>query len=163
MARRMTRAFMTGRPSSEIATMPASRMEPMAASSSPRLPLVMAPIGKTLTLATCARALHDVAGDSGAVVHRDRVRHAADAGEAARRRRPRAGLDGLGVLDARLAQMHVHVDKARGDDGAGGVRACAHRRLCRSRANGFDFSVADEHVGGARRNPRGGVDNAARP
>jgi hypothetical protein len=56
MARRITRAFITGRPSSEMATMPAARMEPMAASSSPALPLVMAPMGNTLTTATCARA-----------------------------------------------------------------------------------------------------------
>ena len=45
MARRMTREFMTGRPSSEMATMPASRIDSMAASSSPRLPLVIAPMG----------------------------------------------------------------------------------------------------------------------
>ena len=51
MARRITRAFITGRPSSEIATAPAAFIAPMAASSSPALPLVMAPIGKTLTTA----------------------------------------------------------------------------------------------------------------
>ena len=50
MARRMTRAFITGRPSSEIATTPAAFIEPMAASSSPSLPLVMAPIGNTFTI-----------------------------------------------------------------------------------------------------------------
>ena len=33
-------------------TIPASRIAPIAASSSPRLPLVMAPMGNTLTLAT---------------------------------------------------------------------------------------------------------------
>ena len=51
MARRITRAFITGLPSSEMATMPAFFIDPMAASSSPALPLVMAPMGKTLTTA----------------------------------------------------------------------------------------------------------------
>ncbi len=51
IARRMTRAFMTGRPSSEMATMPASFIKPMAASCSPALPLVIAPIGNTFTTA----------------------------------------------------------------------------------------------------------------
>ncbi len=55
IARRITRAFITGRPSSEIATAPASFIEPMAASSSPALPFVIAPIGNTFTTA-CRRA-----------------------------------------------------------------------------------------------------------
>ena len=44
-ARRMTRALATGRPSSETATQPASRRSPYSASSWPRDPRVMAPIG----------------------------------------------------------------------------------------------------------------------
>jgi len=44
-ARRITRAFITGRPSSEMATTPAAFMESMADSSSPALFLVMAPMG----------------------------------------------------------------------------------------------------------------------
>ena len=47
----MTRAFITGSPSSLIPTAPAAFMAPMAASSSPALPLVMAPMGNTLTSA----------------------------------------------------------------------------------------------------------------
>ena len=66
-----------------------------------------------MTRRNLARTLHDVAGHRVAVVHRDRIRHAADGGEAARRRGFAAGLDGFGMLDARLAQMHVHVDEAR--------------------------------------------------
>src|SRR5580658_6188649 len=63
MARRITRAFITGSPSSEMATAPASFMPPMAASSSPALPLVMAPMGKTLTIALRrARSALDVLG-----------------------------------------------------------------------------------------------------
>ena len=45
MARRITREFITGRPSSEMATAPAAFMLPMAASSTPSLPFVMAPMG----------------------------------------------------------------------------------------------------------------------
>jgi hypothetical protein len=41
MARRMMRAFLTGRPSPLMATAPAAFMAPMADSSSPALPLVM--------------------------------------------------------------------------------------------------------------------------
>ena len=47
------------------------------------------------------------------------------AGESAGRRRARAGLDGLRVLDAGLAQVHVHVDEARRDDRAGRVETSA--------------------------------------
>ena len=47
MARRITRAFITGRPSSEIATIPAFFIDPRAANSSPLLPFVIAPIGNT--------------------------------------------------------------------------------------------------------------------
>ena len=43
--------LITGWPSSEMATAPAAFMAPMAASSSPALPLVMAPIGNTFTTA----------------------------------------------------------------------------------------------------------------
>jgi len=47
----MTRAFITGRPSSDTATAPAFFIEPIAASASPAQPAVMAPIGNTLTRA----------------------------------------------------------------------------------------------------------------
>ena len=77
-----------------------------------------------------ARPLHDVAGHGGAVVHRLGVGHAADGGEAAGRRGARAGLDGFGVLEARLAQVHVHVDEAGRHDQAGGIE---HLRLRRRR------------------------------
>ena len=51
MARRITRAFITGRPSSESATTPAFFMEPISASASPAPPLVMQPMGNTLVKA----------------------------------------------------------------------------------------------------------------
>ena len=60
-----------------------------------------------------------------------------------------SGLDGLGVLEARLAQVHVHVDEARRDD-----QARWHRRLRRPPADKFgadavDDAVFDPHVGDA--------------
>ena len=125
-------------------------MEPMAASSSPALPLVMAPMGNTFTTALLPRALDDVAGDRGAVVHRLGVRHAADGGESARRRGARPALDGLGVLEAGLAQVHVHVDEAGRDDQPGRVEHFgARRRQIRRRRR--DAAVLDQHVGDARR------------
>ena len=93
-----------------------------------------------------ARALDDVAGDGGVVVHRQRIRHAANGRESAGRRGARAGLDGFGVLDTGLAQMHVHVDEARRDDEAGGVE---HFRA-RSRqilAHACNAAIFDANVG----------------
>ncbi len=44
-ARRMSSAFITGRPSSETATQPASRSSPISASDSPLSPFEIAPTG----------------------------------------------------------------------------------------------------------------------
>ena len=119
------------------------------------------PDGKDVHHGMLAGALDDVAGDGGIVVHRQRVGHAADGGEAARRRRARAGLDGFGMLDARLAQMHVHVDEARAPRPARwhrtprrlrvkirrppgcGLRRCAHRPSC-DRSDVGDVAVLNE-------------------
>ena len=146
MARRMTRAFITGRPSSEMATTPAAFMDPMAESSSPALFLVMAPMGNTLVTANLRGAFDDVAGDRGVIVHRQRIRHAADGGESSGGRGARAGLDGFGMLDARLAQVHVHVDETGRHDQAGGIEDF--------RAGGFEIradrgndAIANEDVG----------------
>src|SRR5258708_39984476 len=70
----------------------------------------------------------------------------ADGGEPSRRSGPRSRLDGLGVLEARLAQVHVHIDEAGRDDEtggvehfrSGGVKICAQ---CR------DLSIVNGHVG----------------
>ena len=67
------------------------------------------------------RPFHDEAGDGGAVVDRDRVRHATDGAEPSRGGRPRSRLDRFGMLDAGLAQVDVNVDEPRSDDTAGGV------------------------------------------
>ncbi len=60
--------------------------------------------------------------DAGAVDAPARVLGiATTAGEAAEGGGPAAGLDGLGLLLAGLAQVGVEVDEARGDDAAAGV------------------------------------------
>src|SRR5262249_9656332 len=51
-ARRIRPDDMTGRPSSDTATMPASRISPISASASPRTPCEMAPTGRTRTRST---------------------------------------------------------------------------------------------------------------
>ena len=51
-ARRITSGFWMQCPSSVSATMPALCIEPMGASSSPAIPLVIAPLGKTLITAS---------------------------------------------------------------------------------------------------------------
>ena len=50
IAFRISPESVTGIPSSEIATHPASHISPMSASSPPLSPLVIAPIGNTLTI-----------------------------------------------------------------------------------------------------------------
>ena len=96
-------------------------------------------------------ALHDVTGDGGTVVHRLGVGHGADGCEPAGRRRARAALDGFGVLEARLAQVDMHVDEAGGHYQAGGIEdfarrarpdsaprpRCGHRRSARRRCSRF--------------------------
>ena len=71
----------------------------------------------------------DPGEDARLVEGRRRVRHGADRGEAAVHGRGEPGRDRLGVLVAGLAQVHVEIDEARGDDDAvrvdaRGVRAC---------------------------------------
>ncbi len=56
----------------------------------------------------------------------------------------------LGVLEAGLAQVHVHVDEAGRDDHAGGVEDFGLRRGEIRRDTG-DASIDDEHVGDAVR------------
>ena len=95
----------------------------------------LADLGQFLPLAVLAHAGDDedvaVAGLGGlvadeldralAVDGRVGVGHAGDRGEAAGQRRGRARLDRLVLLEARLAEVDVHVDQARGDDPARGV------------------------------------------
>src|SRR5437899_2594781 len=83
------------------------------------------------------------------VVHRRRVRHAADAGEAARDGCRRAGLDRLLVFEPRLAQMHVQVDESRQDPLAGGVQRGGTGWYGQSLTDLHDLSVLDQDVGRA--------------
>ena len=62
MARRMTRAFITGRPSSLMATARAAFMAPMAGRFLARAALGDGADGEHVDQRLAARALHDVAG-----------------------------------------------------------------------------------------------------
>ena len=84
--------------------------------------------------------LQHLAHDGGAVDRRLGVRHGDDRGVAAERGGPRAGLDRLGLLAARLAQVGVQVDEAGADDAPAGVE---HRAWpSRSGADRGDDAVA---------------------
>ena len=115
--------------------------------------------GKYIDDGVALGALDDVAGDGGVVVDWRRVRHAADGGEPTGGGGARAGFDGLGVFEAGLAQMDVHVDKAGRDDQAGRVEFGGSGGF-KILADGGDAAVFDR-----RRRDRvqmtGGVDHAA--
>src|SRR6185437_11964788 len=68
-----------------------------------------------------ARALHQVRRRAGIVVHRAGVGHGADGGEAAGGGGARSGFDGLLVLEAGLAQMHVQINEPGRDDHPGAI------------------------------------------
>jgi hypothetical protein len=57
-----------------------------------------------------AKAPH-LLDDTGSVSYRVGIRHGMNAGEATKGGRARAGLDGLGILAARLAQVRMQVDE----------------------------------------------------
>ena len=92
----------------------------------------------------------DLLDDAGGVGDRVGVGHRVDGGEAAQRGGPGAGLDGLGVLAARLAQVGVQVDQAGQRDQAVGVDDLGAVR----RQAGADL--------GDRRRPRSGGRSARR-
>ena len=62
-------------------------------------------------------------------------------------RRARTGSDVFLLLEARLAQVHMHIHQARDHDLAGQVAldALLHGQVL---ANLYDLTVADEDVGG---------------
>ncbi len=108
-----------------------------------------------------AGAVQDVLRHGGAVVHGLGVRHAGKRREAARERGRHAGLDGLLVLVAGLAQVDVHVDQAGQHEEPARVE---HRRVAglerpRRAGRGDPLSV-QQHV--ARRRPaRDRIDHRA--
>src|SRR6266705_1465832 len=94
IARRIIAAVGTGRPSSETATIPASFISPISASSVPSEFLVTAPIGSTL--ARLARPACSITN------------------------RVTAALSFTGVVFG-IAQVHVHVDETGRDDQSGRI------------------------------------------
>ena len=88
--------------------------------------------GLDVAVAGLAPEPPDLLDDAGGVGDGVGVGHRVDGGEAAERGRAGAGLDGLGVLAAGLAQVRVQVDEAGQRDQAVGVdrswRAAAARR-----------------------------------
>ena len=92
--------------------------------------------------------LQDVVGDAGVVVHRRRVRHARDGGEAAGDRRGGAGRHRFLVLLPRLAQVHVHVDqpRARRPARSESSTTCVSRVGRQIPADARDAIAVDQHV-----------------
>ena len=90
--------------------------------------------------------LHILDGD-GVVDHRVGVGHGAHRREAAMGCGAGAAGDVFLLLEARLAQMHVHVNQARYDDLAGQVALDALLQG-KTLADLDDLTVADEDVGG---------------
>ena len=111
--------------------------------------MVMQPAGQHLAQPGLAALLAHELDDRHAVLRRVGVRHRDDRGEPAERRGAAAGLDGLGLLLAGLAQVHVQVDEAGADDAAGGVEHGVGRRRQRSGADLDDAAVLDGDVAGA--------------
>src|SRR5580700_6907392 len=101
--------------------------------------------GKYINHRVARRALDDIAGDGGVVVHGRGVWHAADGGESTGSGGARAALDRFGVLEAGLAQVDVHVDKARRDDEAGSVEFGGSGGI-KILANSGDAAVFDGYV-----------------
>ena len=94
------------------------------------------------------RLLQDIARHGSIVVDRVGIRHAAHAREAAARSSLRAGNQVFLIFLARIAQMAVHIDKARRNDAAfrfDHLRAIGREIL----PDGSNLSVFNKHV----RNP----------
>ena len=87
------------------------------------------------------------------------VRHRAHGGESAGRRGARAGRDRLDVLAARLAQVAVHVDEARGDDAdraQSTISTSSREPTSTLEPNASILPSAMQHV--ARRHPSAAMD-----
>ena len=138
-ARRISAGVGDAVPSSENTRTRAaeSAIAPSSASCSPASPTVTAPTGRTSHAAGLAAEPPDLLDDAGGVGDRVGVRHRVHGGVAAERGGAGAGLDGLGVLAAGLAQVGVQVDQAGQRDQAAGVdrprRPAAVRSARRSR------------------------------
>ena len=122
-ARRISTASLTHLPSSEKTRTRAaeSAIAPSSASRSPWRPDGDRADRVDVAVAGLAAEPPDLLDDARGVRDRLGVRHRVHGGEAAQRGGPGAGLDGLGVLAAGLAQVRVQVDQAGQRDQAGGV------------------------------------------
>ena len=89
----------------------------------------------------------DLLDDAGGVGDRVGVGHRVHGGEAARAPRPGAGLDRLGVLAARLAQVRVQVDQAGQGDQPVGVDDLGAARRSAPVADLGDDAVPHQDVG----------------
>ena len=106
-----------------------------------------APTGCTSTSPASPAQPPHLLDHAGGVGDRVGVGHRVDRGVAAERRGPRAGLDRLGVLPARLAQVGVQVDQAGQGDQAVGVDAPARpARTAPGPSSAID-AVAQQQVG----------------
>ena len=113
-ALRSVRAVGTQRPSSENTRTPASTISPISASDLALEAVRDRPDGEDVGEAGAGGRGPDLVDDHGCVVGDGvRVRHRRDRRVAAGRGGPGAGLDGLLVLVAGLAQVRVQVDQAR--------------------------------------------------
>ncbi len=125
---RITSASATQSPSSVKTRTPRSYSSPIGASSSPRRPLVMQPVGPYVAQPDGARTIEDRLHDRGVVDRRIGVRHADDRSAAAERGGTRAGLDRLRVFAARFPEVHLDVDESGRHDAALGVEHGRARR-----------------------------------
>ena len=134
-ARRMSAGSATQCPSSENTRTRAaeSAIAPSSASRSPASPTVTAPDRDDVDQAGLLPEPPDLLDDAGGVGDRVGVGHRVHGGEPAERGGPAAGLDGLGVLAAGLAQVGVQVDQAGQRDQPGGVDHLGARRRTASR------------------------------
>ena len=132
-ARRISSGSCTPLPSSVNNLTPAAASSANGASCWPRRPTVMQPAGRHLAEAGRHRLAAHELDDADRVLGGIGVRHRHDRRVPTERRRPRAGLDRLGLLVARLAQMGVEVDEAGAHDAPRGVEHGRRRRDRRRR------------------------------
>ena len=148
-ARRIRSPSPTHAPSSVKSVTPSAAISAIGARAVPARPTVSAPATATSQLAPRARA-RTLGDDRGGIARGRRVGHRDHRGVSAERAGARRGLDRLGLLATRLAQVRVEVHEPRADDAA---RRVEHRRAAGcvdALGDVGDPSVDDQHVGATR-------------
>ena len=135
----------TQAPSSVKSVTPAAAISAIGARAVPSRPTVIAPATATSQLAPRARSC-TWATTGGGVAGGLRVGHRDERGVPAERPGPGAGLDRLGLLATRLAQVRVQVDQPRTDRAARGVEHVGAGRRVDAVLDGGDPAVDHEHV-----------------